>query len=407
MSSSVIELPTWRHGLAKGDKNQVLATTHNAMLLIGKSPALAGIVAWDELANRPVITRAPPSAAFDPLPGPYPRIWDAADVHCILAHLEQESASFKLAQVEGAMHAVAALNRFHPVRVYLDSLRWDGLPRVDQWLIRAFGAADTPYTRAVGRCHMVAAVRRVRNPGVKHDAMPVLSGGQGIGKSRTVRALHGAEWTTDYLPADLGGKDAAQSLAGVWCVEMAEVDHLIRAEPETVKAFLSRQVDRYRPPYARQIIETPRQVVIIGTSNRDDYLRDDTGNRRFWPIACAHADADWVAANRDQLWAEACTYDALGQPHWLEDEVRDEAERLAADNVIEDPWDGAIGDWLHQHADHREVSTAVILSEPLGIPKDRQDRKAVLRAVACLRRAGWEQRRVGRGATGRRVWVRT
>jgi predicted P-loop ATPase len=405
--SNVVELPTWRNELGKGDKNQVLATTANAMLFIAYAPVLRGLVAWDDLANRPVITRAPPAGSLGTLPGPYPRTWDAADVHCVLGFLEQtETSAFKLTQIEGAMHAVAALNRFHPVRAYLAGLAWDGYPRVDRWLVSAFGAVDSAYTRAVGRSHMIAAVRRVREPGTKHDAMPVLDGAQGIGKSRAIRALHGAEWTTDYLPTDLGGKDAAQALAGVWCVEMAEVDHLIRAEPETVKAFLSRQVDRYRPPYSRNVIESPRQAVIIGTSNRDDYLRDDTGNRRFWPVKCQFADVGWVADHRDQLWAEAVAYAEAGQPHWLPDDVLDEAAQLAADNVIEDTWDDAVRAWLKREGQTYEVTTAVVLTEALAVPRERQDRKTVLRAVACLRRAGWQQERVGRGNTCKRVWVR-
>lgn len=403
--NNIVELPTWRHNLGKGDKNQVLATTANAMLFLAHSPALRGLVAWDELANRPVITRAPPSAVLGELPGPYPRAWDAADAHCVLAYLEQhETSAFKLTQVEGAMGAVAAMNRYHPVRAYLNNLAWDGKPRVDTWLTKAFGAVESKYTSTVGRCHMIAAVRRVRDPGCKHDAMPVLDGAQGIGKSRAIRTLHRPAWTTDYLPADIGSKDAAQALAGVWCVEMAEVDHLIRAEPETVKAFLSRQVDRYRPPYGRQVIEAPRQSVIIGTSNRNDYLRDDTGNRRFWPIACQWADVDWIADNRDQLWAEAAVYEAGGHPHWLPADLHAEAEQLAADNVIEDAWDEHITRWLKDAGASWEVTTTAVLTEALGIPKERQDRKAILRAVACLRRAGLEQHRVGRSAISRRVW---
>lgn len=407
---NIIDFPAWRSELGKGDKNQILGTTANAMLFLAHSPELKGLTAWDELANRPVITRPPPilSISSPTLPGPYPRQWEGPDVHAVLAFLERtETSSFKLGQIEGAMHAVAALNRFHPVRTYLDGLEWDGWPRIDHWLQHAFGAPADDYVRAVGRAYLIGAVRRVRQPGCKLDTAPVLGGAQGIGKSRTIRALHGADWTTDYLPADIAGKDAAMALCGVWCVELAEVDHVIRAEPETVKAFLSRQVDRFRPPYGKNIIESPRQAVLIGTSNRSDYLRDDTGNRRFWPVTCTTANTAWVAEHRDQLWAEAAHYEAAGEPHWLPDAVLAEAEARAAANVIEDTWDEHLRRWL-DGTPPAEITTAVALSDAFSVPKERQDRRLQLRAAACLKRAGLKQVVRGGGKMGnsRRVWMR-
>lgn len=403
MTGTVIEAPFWRQNLLKGDKQQVLATTANAMLLLTHNPMLRGLAAWDDFANRAVITRAPPVIGIEPMPGPYPRAWNHADYACLLAFFQQtETASFKIHHVEQAVEAVARLNRFHPIRQYLSSLVWDGEARVDEWLIRALGAEDTPYTRLVSRFHMIASVRRIMRPGTKHDAMPVLQGAQGIGKSRAIRTLHGAEWTTDYLPADLGSRDAALALMGVWCIELAELDQLVRSELETIKAFLSRQVDRYRPPYGRDVVDVPRQCVIIGTSNRTDYLRDETGNRRFWPIACSRADLEWLAEHRDQLWAEAAIYEAENQEHWMPSEMRAIAELEASAHVLEDAWDEHVEAWLNRQRfeGRTEVTIAMVLTDALAIPRERQNRQAVLRAAACLRRAGWQQVRTNR----KRLW---
>jgi putative DNA primase/helicase len=162
----------------------------------------------------------------------------AADVAATQAHLQRIWAPrFSAQTVEQAMVFEAGTQRFHPVREWLDSLQWGGKERLDTWLSAAFGAADTPYHRAVGAKMLIAAVRRVRQPGVKFDYLPVLEGNQGIGKSRAVRCLFSAPWFSDALPHDLASRDGALGLLGMWGIELGEIDQLVRTEVETVKAF--------------------------------------------------------------------------------------------------------------------------------------------------------------------------
>ena len=197
-------------------------------------------------------------------------------------------------------------------------LQWDGKPRIDHWLVNTFDCDNTDYHRAVSAKFLIASVRRVMHPGCKFDHMMILEGFQGLGKSTVLRKLFGDDNFTDQIPDDLKSKDASMSLMGVWCLEFSEIDHLIRSEVEVIKAFLSRQIERFRPPYGRGFIDRPRQIVMVGTTNLDDYLKDSTGNRRFWPVSCKTASVEFIEANRDQLWAEAVYREKIKETIWLE-----------------------------------------------------------------------------------------
>jgi putative DNA primase/helicase len=386
------------------DDGKALATLSNGMLILSGDPNLRGMLGYDEFSSQHLLMRAPPvSEAGDmPLPGPYPRPWTPADVAYVQAYLQRVHAPrYNRQNTEDAMLAEAEKRRFHPVRDWLNGLKWDGFSRIDEWLSRAFGAPKDSYTRAVGAKFLIAAVRRVRQPGCKFDTVPVLEGGQGIGKSRAVKALFGESWFSDAMPDDLAGKDAAMALLGVWGLEWGEIEQLIRSEPETVKAFLSRGVDRYRPPYGKAYIERPRQGVLIGTTNAQDYLRDITGNRRIWPISCQHADPDWVAENREQLWAEAAARERAGEALWIDDE---EAQKTAVtaqnERMIEDVWTDHVRKILFNRT---YVTVAEILSH-LNVPRERQGKREQMRVGAILTSEGWKRRSEWSGSKTYRVW---
>jgi putative DNA primase/helicase len=288
------------------------------------------------------------------------------------------------------MVGAAAKQAFHPVRDYLASLQWDGVPRIGSWLADVFGAAIDPYHHAVGSKFLQAAVRRVRRPGCKFDNILVLEGPQDIGKSRACRILFGADWFTDNLPTDLSGRDISDALQGIWGVEFAEIEHLLRATPEAFKAFLSREVDRFRAPYGRQQVERPRQCVFIGTTNSDDYARDSTGNRRLWPVKChGKVNTEYLRDNRDLLWAEAAATEPSANL-WLDDDaIADEARRQQNERREEDPWESGILKFLVTAGS--AVLIPDILTNHLQLTKDRQDKRAQMRVAAILRRAGWKR----------------
>jgi predicted P-loop ATPase len=306
-----------------------------------------------------------------------------------------------LVSVEVAGQAVqtAARDRpFHPVRAYLQGLRWDGVERVDRWLTVYLGAAETEYSRAVGSRWLTSAVARILRPGAKADCCLILEGPQGIRKSTALRTL-AAEYFTDEL-ADLGSKDAAMQTRGVWIIELSELDSLSHSEVARIKAFMSRTTDRFRPPYGMRLVESPRQCVFAGTVNHSTYLRDETGGRRFWPVACGRIDADAVACDRDQLWAEAKARFDAGSVWWM-----DTAEliQLASDQQVDryegDPWEEVIGPWVETRS---SVSISEVLEKCLIKPQAQWTQIDKIRAARCLRAQGWQRYRERLG--GRLEW---
>ncbi|WP_238322021.1 virulence-associated E family protein [Komagataeibacter europaeus] len=343
--------PAWMDLLARGAGGRIVPSLSNCLVLLGHDARLRGMLAWDEFSCRHIITRAapPPYDSAQPAPGPYPRPMEDMDAALIQAYL-QRAYDLPVSRTVGeqACRTAAMMRRTHPVREWLDGLRWDGTPRLGAWLHHALGCADDAYHAAVGARFLCAAVRRVRSPGCKFDYVPVLEGRQGMGKSRLLATLFGTAWFKDDLPRDLGEKDAAQGLLGVWGVEMAELQALGRSSARDAKAFFSRQHDRYRPTYGAFEVTRPRQCVFAGTTNEEEYLTDPTGNRRYWPVTCAHADVAWVEKWRAQLWAEADHVEATSpMPLWLENGHVGAIARQAQDSRMhEDVWRDPITAWL-------------------------------------------------------------
>ena len=233
----------------------------------------------------------------------------------------------------------ARVNSFHPVRDYLDGPTWDRQPRLSTWLTTYAGAKDSAFVQAVSRIILIAAVRRVRQPGCKFDQMLILEGDQGAGKSTLVRALAVRdEWFADEAPLGGDGKLAIEMLSGKWLIEPAELKSLKNSEVEHVKAFLSRQADRGREAYGRIVTEVPRQCIFIGTTNSDRYLMDPTGNRRFWSVKVGHIDVDGLKRDLDQLWAEAAYSEAKDESIQLPEELWGVAAVEQAQRVVDDPY---------------------------------------------------------------------
>jgi predicted P-loop ATPase len=291
---------------------------------------------------------------------------------------------------------------------WLEALKWDGTERLTKWLTTCLGVPSTGLANAIGRKFLISAVARVMRPGSKVDHMLILEGPQGILKSTALRTLVGDDWFTDQI-ADLGTKDSCQDLHGKWIIELSELSAIRPGEVERVKANISRQID-YRPSYGRRSGDMPRQCAFVGTTNAKEYLSDTTGGRRFWPVLCTRIDIDRLAADRDQLWAEAVAAYHKGESWWLDnDELRRAVEGEQEDRRTQDPWESIIADWLDDPTqldrdgiriplalEEGRVTNAQILEHAIAKPVERQTVADQMRVGRTLIRLGWQKRRVGR-----------
>ncbi|SMX25035.1 VapE domain-containing protein [Boseongicola aestuarii] len=271
---------------------------------------------------------------------------DIADILSskFVRHLHFSASS---AAIKRELLATAHEYRYHPVRECLDGLVWDGVKRLDTWLSDYAGVENTELHRAFAAKTLIGAVRRIRKPGSKFDTMLVLEGDQGVGKSRLVRklALRDA-WFCESLNLKAGDRERAQILARAWIAECQELDGLNKMTHENLKKFLSESTDTYRKPYDKNARQYPRHSILIGTTNEFDYLRDLTGNRRFWPVKVKQIDVKGFAGVVEQLWAEAAHREAVGESATLPKHLWNAAADAQAERVAEDPYMDALSGTL-------------------------------------------------------------
>ena len=311
----------------KRDKNGTPESdVYNCLVVLKQDPSLKGKIRLDEFAHRLVVIDDLPWRGKDETP-----YWTDTDDACLRNYFATKYLIKGKGIIDDALQEVTQDNKFHPVREYLKELTWDGECRLDTLFIDYIGAEDTEYIRAVTRKWMCGAVARVMDPGVKFDTAIVLYGSQGLGKSLILERL-GRKWFNNSL-VDIKTKDALEQIQGSWIVELAELAPTYKNDNEIVKAFISRTSDRFRSPYGRRTEEYPRQCVFAGSTNNLMFLKDRTGNRRFWPIT---GDKDRKTKNSwdlskdeiDQLWAEAFVYWSEGEPLVLEGALEEEALRI-------------------------------------------------------------------------------
>lgn len=374
--------PPWQDQLLYHDDGRLRTCLANAVIVFRNHPQCAGRFAFDQFAQRSVLRGRAPW-----MDDPADRALEPVDDICAADWLQRKSLMVTPYVAAQALELVARESLFHPVREYLERLNWDGQLRVDRWLCTYLGAPDTPYVRGVGRRWLISGVARIYEPGCKADSMLILEGPQGIHKSKSLEILF-APWFADELP-DLRTKDASFAIAGRWGFELAELEGLERVDVARIKSFLSRTVDRFRPPYGRRIVELPRQCVFAGTANGDTYLRDETGGRRFWPVRCGRIDVDALAAARDQLWAEARGLYLDREPWWFDDaDLVGAATTEQAARYRPDPWDPIIAEHLKGKA---SVSITEILRDVLGLKVDEWGQMDQNRVARSLLRLDWSR----------------
>lgn len=374
-----------RH-LVENDNGRPTWCVENACIILETHSDWSGALAHDEFAGitmlvRPIPGTTTPRSKFKSRP------LVETDITATVRWFNRHGFPRATKPVASdALFAIAAQTVVSPVQSYLEGLRWDGTPRVDAWLCRYCGAEDTELTAKIGKAWLLSAVARAMDPGCKADCVLVLEGRQGAGKSSVFRVLASDEWFCDSLP-DMHSKDAKSALLGKWIVEIPELAAMRRSDTEMVKAFISRTSERYRPAYGRTEVIQPRRCVFGGTTNRTDYLTDDTGNRRFWPVQVGHIELAQLQRDRDQIWAEAVVCYRQGSAWWLDAAAEQQAAARVKTRVAEDPWEADVLQFVEML---HEVSTRDVL-EGLAIAKAQRTKAEARRISAILVRAGWIQ----------------
>lgn len=303
----------------------------------------------------------------------------------------------KSQNIEEALVTVSKRKKFHPIKTELESYVWDGVPRINDWMVKYMGTEDTSYVRNVGLKVLVAAIKRLYEPGCKFDYIMVLEGRQGIGKSRAIQIL-GGEYYGD-IDINLHDKETIEVMRRLWIIEASEMEAHRKQESTAMKAFLSRNTDMFRVPYAKRAKAFPRQSIFIGSVNPENcedigWLKDTTGNRRYWPVACTRIDIDALRKIRNQLWAEALLHYKKGTPIFFEDtKIEEMATREQYKRMGEDAWYERVVEWLTigLGKDKKVVSPSNIYCDCLGgrfatIRRDEQRRIADI-----MRSLGWER----------------
>lgn len=338
----------WMAQLEVDRKGNYYSTINNMVLILENDANLRDSLAFDEFESRPVVLRNLPWRKVDHRS----RYLIDRDIDN-LEHYLETVYTITSSKLEKALSVMYEKKQFHPIRDYLTGLQWDGQDRVDDLLIDYFGADDSDYVKTVTRKTLVAAVARVFQPGIKFDYILTLIGEQGKKKS-TLFSMLGRQWFTDTFHLNmLQSKEGYEQLRGVWLVEIAEMSGLARTEIERLKGFVSAREDRYRQAYGRRTENFPRQCVFFGTTNKPDFLRDQTGNRRFWPVeisselATKDVFTDFTDEEINQVWAEALMFYRKGETLYLAGDMEQAAAEVQSEHTEEHPWTGVIDQYLN------------------------------------------------------------
>lgn len=416
----------WKNKLKVTDKGTLAQTIENVVVILRHDPKLTGCVGLNEMEHNIVAKQSLPWRKVNGRSQ-----WTDADDAALRFYLERRYGISSKDKIFDAVNVVAGENAFHPVREYLDGCTWDGVPRVDTLLVDYLGAEDSEYTRAVTRKALVAAVARIYRPGCKFDYMLTIRGRQGLGKSALIAKL-GGPWFSDTF-STMQGKEAYEQVLGVWIMEVGELAGMRKAEAETIKLYISKQTDRFRPAYGRRLQEFPRQCIFIGTTNETQFLRDTTGNRRFWVVDTPNEPPKdfWTELTPEtvrQVWGEAVELYRKGEdlylPRELEKVAREVQEAYEEENprvgivaeyldrLLPDDWEGqdlyTRRQWLETDAEgtHRRdtVCSLEIWAEALGGNPDKLDRYGIKEIRDIMAALGWRHKgnkRITAGPYGR------
>jgi len=382
----------WKDRLNYTSRGQLRSTSGNAALILGNDEQVGGVLRYNEFAMRIEWAFSPPEIVG--MRSPNGELEDEDLVWCQqYLNLKYRVKFGSTATIYEAVKHAAKMRTYNPVEQYLRSLKWDGVKRVSNWLANYLGVANSKVNRLNGRFWLISAVARAFSPGEQVDHIMVLIGPQGHGKSSTVRVLAG-KWYQSNI-GSLNSKDAMTALNGAWIVNIDELASIQPAKLEKVKSYITRRIDKYRPPYAKTNVTHPRRCVFCGTCNDEMILKDPTGGRRFWPVLVGKIDLTRLKNDKDQIWAEAVRLYEDNNKWWPEASEIELFKELQDAFYAPDPWEARIFRILDKR--EKSITMAEIL-EKLELPVRAENRSHTTRVGKIMKKLGWEKKRQGSGA---------
>jgi predicted P-loop ATPase len=388
---------SWQEmGLESSDGKLPHINLSNVSLILQRDPNFSGKIWLDTFRDK----------IYHTVRSDVSELWTDADTRRTAAYVQQ---SLKLPKVstllmhESVQHA-SECNPHNSVTEWLNSLHWNGTSRLNDWLTDTLGVEKNEYTQAVARNWPIAMVARAFQPGCKFDHMPVLEGKQGLNKTTFLEVL-GGEWYKS-LPMSFGEKDFLMAIQGAWLVEIPDMTGFSRREHSAVLATITIRVDEYRKSYGRTVESHPRIAIFAATSEKDNYLKNSNGRRRYWPLRCKHIDLNCLRQQREQIFAEAVVRYRAGETYWEMPETTDNEQLSRTEH---DAWAQKVLDWADDtwagagnDMKRASITSTLILSKALEIPLKDQDQMKLERIGIIMRSDGWETKHTARA----RLWFK-
>lgn len=376
--------PKWIEDIRLNSRGAPVPDAANVLIALRNDPVWRGRIKYDSFRQRPMLLAKPPWAN-----GHWrgPGLFTDADENNVLVWVQNAGIHCGIEAVRQALSILFDENHYHPVRDYIDSLIWDGKPRIANWLTYYLGVTPIEnYTDLVGQMWLISGIARIKQPGCMAKYCLILEGEQDLKKSTALETLGGEFYTDDV--AELGSKDSAMQTGNAWIVELAELDSIRRAHISAIKAFISRKRDQFRPPYGHHVIDQPRQCILAGTVNPSgEYLTDDTGAARFWPVLCQGIDIDALTKDRDQLWAEARHKYEAGARWWPQNDLTVIAARGEQEaRYSADTWEDDIRQWVDGNRGVIKIYVRDILATVFELPKKDHTKPLQTRVGSILKR---------------------
>lgn len=381
---SVEENTEWALKLQRSETTGAVAkTTDNVLIILENDPLLKGRIATDDFSHRGVV--------LDTLPWDKNRTgrrpWDDNDESGARWYMEMTYGITGKDKITDALSLCGRNHAFDDVKDYLDGLKWDGIPRLDTLFVDYLGAEDNTYVRTVTRKAFTAAVARTYKPGTKFDIMTILAGKQGIGKSTILRKMGRYKWFTDSIRT-FEGKEVCELIQGMWIIEISELEALNKVDSNRVKQIMAQEIDRFRAAYGRHVQDCPRRCIFFGTTNNSEFLRDFTGNRRFWPIDTGEHEPTKSVFNDldnevDQLWAEAVYRFTAGETLTLPKELDEFAQTVQEEHRIVSAYEGIVRDYLERKVPSNWSRMTLAERQVFLSGNDAGDRELVERDRVC------------------------